>query len=217
MPIITISRGTLSGGRAVAECLADRLGYPCVGREVLQEAAARLGASEETVRAKLQVPPGPWALLTEERYRYVVAVQSALAECCLQGDVVYHGLAGQLLLRGLRGVIRVRLIAPVEQRVQALLTQHPGTSAPAALRFIRTVDRQRRRWVQRMYGVDVADTALYDATINLQGLSLDTVCTTLAELARQPEYRITDAVRAEHEAFAEHCRRRLDAALATPE
>jgi hypothetical protein len=54
-------------------------------------------------------------------------------------------------------------------------------------------------------------------TINLQGLSLDTVCTTLSELARQPEYRITDAVRAEHEAFAAQCRRRLDAALATPE
>jgi hypothetical protein len=40
MPIITISRGTFSGGKDVAECLAGKLGYPCISREVIVEAAA---------------------------------------------------------------------------------------------------------------------------------------------------------------------------------
>lgn len=56
MPIITISRGTLSGGRTTAECLAGTLGYPCVGRDSLQEAAGKLGAPVEDLSGKLGAP-----------------------------------------------------------------------------------------------------------------------------------------------------------------
>ena len=209
MAIIAISRGTMSGGLAVAECLADRLGYPCVGREVLQAAATTLGASEETVRRKLQTPPGPWDLMTRERHAYVVAVQAALAARCVQGRLVYHGLAGQLLLRDVPGVLRVRLIAPLAMRVQAVLSRHARTSPSAAERFIRSVDRQRRRWVRRLYDVDINDTSLYELTINLESLTLDTACVMIGELARQPHYEVTAETRTRLEAFAAECDRRV--------
>jgi cytidylate kinase len=209
MAIITISRGTMSGGRAVAECLAERLGYPCVGREVLQAAAATLGATEETVLRKLQTPPGLWERMTRERGAYVAAVQAALAAHCVPGDLVYHGLAGQLLLRDLPGVLRVRLIAPVPMRVQALLAGHTRTNHAAAERYIRSVDRQRRRWVRRMYGVAIDDTSLYELTINLASLSLDTACVMIGALARQPHYAVTAETRATLAAFAADCRGRV--------
>jgi len=210
MAIITISRGTMSGGRAVAECLATRLGYPCLAREVLQDAAKALGASEETVQQKLQMPPGPWDLLTRERTAYIVAVQAALAAQCVGGNLVYHGLAGQLLLRDLPGVLRVRLIAPVPVRVQALLAQHAHTNHAAAERFIRRIDHQRRRWVRLMYGVDLTDTTLYELTVNLESITLDTACVMIAELARQPQYALTDARRQGIADFAADCARHLE-------
>jgi hypothetical protein len=40
MSIITISRGTLSGGKMLAECLSRGLGYKCIDRDVLVEKAA---------------------------------------------------------------------------------------------------------------------------------------------------------------------------------
>jgi cytidylate kinase len=209
VPIITISRGTLSGGRAVAECLADMLGYPCVGREILQDAAGVLGASVESVRKMLEVPPTRWALFTRDRERYLLAVQTALGEHVARGDLVYHGLAGQFLLRGLPGVVRVRLIAPLEMRVRALIAAHHATTQRAAERFIRHVDRDRRLWVRAMYGAEVGDPALYDLTLNLQAIALETACRIIAELAGQPQYRITDDGRAQLAAFADHCRRRL--------
>ena len=46
MSIITISRGSLSGGQALAERLANRLGYRCISSEALIEAAAIDGAGE---------------------------------------------------------------------------------------------------------------------------------------------------------------------------
>jgi len=209
VPIITISRGTLSGGRAVAQCLAEKLGCLCVGREILQEAAATLGVSEEALSGKFEAPPGRWARLTDERRTYLNAVQAALAEHCAEGSLVYHGLAGQFLLRGLPAVLRVRLIAPLDLRVRALMETHHRMSASAAEEFIHHVDHDRRRWVRLMYGADVEDPSLYDLTVNLQSLSLETVCAVIAELAAQPQYQITDEVKQKLEAFAADCRARL--------
>ena len=47
MAIITISRGTFSGGQSLAEYVAGKLGYRCLAREVLIEAARQYGVDEE--------------------------------------------------------------------------------------------------------------------------------------------------------------------------
>jgi cytidylate kinase len=208
--IITISRGSLSGGRTVAECLCERLGCPCVADEVLQKAATKLQVSEDAVRGKFETAPGLWSRLSRERERYVLAVQTALAEACAESELVYHGLAGQFLLRGLPGVFRVRLIAPLEMRTEALRQANHAMSRRAAEEFIRTVDRERERRVQAMFGLDVEDPSLYDLTVNLRKLSLDSACAAIAEGASRPQFRITDEVRARHRAFAAECHRRLD-------
>ena len=213
MAIITISRGSLSGGRALAECLSTRLGYPNVGLEVLQEAAESVGASEEAFRGKYETTPGLWARLTHEREKYVLAVKAALADWCTRGDLVYHGLSGQHLLRDLPGILRIRLIAPLEKRIQALLESHPQMSATQAESFISTVDQDRLRWVRTMYGVEVTDSTNYDLTINLKRHSLESACKTIVAAAAQPRYQITDEVEEELFAFAADCRDRLSRVL----
>jgi cytidylate kinase len=208
MPIITISRGTMSGGRAVAECLAETLGCPCIGREVLQDAAAKLGASMEDLAGKFETPPGLWARLTHKRKNYLLAVQTALAEHCARGSLVYHGLAGRFLLAGLPGVLRIRLIAPLPMRVRSLTDAHPMDQR-AAEDFIHNVDHDRKRWVKLMYGQDVEDPTLYDVVLNMDVMSVQAACETIAELAERPEYRITDEMKAQYQAFAARCREQL--------
>jgi cytidylate kinase len=210
--IITISRGSLSGGRALAECLSARLGYPNVGLEVIQEAAESLGASEEAFRGKYETTPGLWARLTKEREVYVLAVQAALADWCTRGDLVYHGLSGQHLLRGLPGVLRVRLIAPLEKRIKALLASHPQMTGAEAEAFIKKVDQDRSQWVRAMYGVEVTDSFNYDLTINLTRHSLQSACETIVTAVAQPQYQITDEVEEELFAFAAECRDKLSRA-----
>ncbi len=209
MSIITISRGTLSGGAATAECLAGVLGYRCVGREILLEAAGRIGVSEEDLSKKLEASPSRWARLTRERRTYLLAVQTALAEDCVAGNLVYHGLAGQFLLRDLPGVLAVRLIAPLEQRVRSLMGANQGMTQKAAEDFIHDVDEDRRRWVKLMYGADVEDLNLYDLTVNLEPISLEAACKIIAEAAAQPQYEVTAEVKTKLEAFAKACREKL--------
>ena len=145
----------MSGGRAVAECLAAALGYPSVGREIIQEAATKLGAPEADLSGKLEARPSRWARLTEERKKYLLAVQTALAEHCVDGRLVYHGLAGQFLLRDIPGVLAVRLVAPLEMRIHALTDAHHRMTHKSAEEFIHDVDEDRRRWVKLMYHADV--------------------------------------------------------------
>lgn len=210
MSIITISRGTLSGGRTTAMCLADHLGYPCIGREILQKAARKAGASEDALKREFEAPPGPLSFQpSPQRRRYLLAVQAALADQCVGGQLVYHGLAGQFLLKDLPGILRIRLIAPLRMRIKALTSAHHRTSPKAAEKYIKRADRDRRRWVRHMYGADVEDPALYDLTVNLEVISLETACVVVAQLAAQPQYRITDELRETYETFADDCHRRL--------
>lgn len=215
MAIITISRGSLSGGRAVAECLGDQLGYPVVAREILQEAALELGVAEEAVQEKFETAPGLWARLNRERERYVLAVQTALVERAVEagGDLIYHGLAGQFLLRGVSGVLRVRLVAPLPMRIEALTVEPHRLSPGAAREFIENVDQERRRRVRIMYGADVEDPSFYDLTVNLRVMTVDTACLAIAEAMAEPRYAVTDAVRGELKDFAAACRARLDTEL----
>ncbi len=209
MAIITISRGSLSGGRAVATCLGRRLGYPVLGREVLQEAAEKVGVSTEDLQGKFETTPGLWARLTRDRERYVVAVQSALAEGCTKGNLDYHGLAGQFLLKNLPGVLRVQILAPMDLRIGNLLETHSRMTRDQAGAFIRKVDQERSRWVKVMYGADVMDSSLYDLTINLRGLSVESACVAITQAASRPSFTLTSETEAEIIAFAADCRRRL--------
>jgi hypothetical protein len=118
----------MSGGRELAECIATALGSQCIGREILMDAAAKLGVPEHVLAKKMEKGPGLWDRLTLERRVYVVAVQAALAEYVASGNLVYHGLAGHMLLRGLPAVLRLRLIAPLEVRIRTLMERQQFAS-----------------------------------------------------------------------------------------
>ena len=57
MAIITISRGTFSGGKEIAKCVASGLGYECVSREIIVEAANKYGISADALATALQKAP----------------------------------------------------------------------------------------------------------------------------------------------------------------
>ncbi|HEX7669594.1 MAG TPA: cytidylate kinase family protein [Polyangiaceae bacterium] len=212
MPIVTVSRGTMSGGTALAECAAKALGAPCLAREVLVSAATALGVSEQFLRERMERAPGLWERFGVERRTYVLAVQAALAEHVKNGDAVYHGLAGHLLLRDIPQVLRLRLIAPLETRVRALMEQR-GMTRDDAERFIAQVDQHRARWTRLMYDADIEDPRLYDLVINLDKASIESGCALVVTMARRPEFAIDDAARAGIADFGLACKVRLALAI----
>ncbi|NIM52711.1 MAG: hypothetical protein GTO22_26275 [Gemmatimonadales bacterium] len=205
MAIITISRGTKSGGQAIAEYCAGQFHWPIVGWEVVQQAAAKLGVSEEALGRKMEDAPKLWDRHSATRRLYVAAVQAALAEHVAEGNLVYHGLAGGVLLRGLPSVLRVRLIAPIELRVRTLMEEHQMDQVSAE-QFIRDVDAARASWVKIMYGEDINSPTLYDMVINLERMPVPVACALVTATVRQPDFAVTDEVKAKLRDFRLACR-----------
>ncbi len=183
MSVITVSRGSFSGGKALAECLAERLDYRCVGREAIVERAAASGVSHRDLLDALLKPPGFLDRFKHSRYQYLALFQAALAEEVKSGNVVYHGNAGHLMLKGARSVLRVRVVAPVEKRL-AMVEERLNLHGSEALDYIQKVDEERRKWTRYLYGVGWEDPVLYDVVFNLENIDIEQVCKSISALIR---------------------------------
>ena len=213
MPIVTISRGTFSGGEALAQCLTKKSGLPAVGVEVIKEAATLYGISESEISQQLKQGPKVWErLLGEKRRLYLIALQSAMAERAVKGDFIYYGLAGHFLLHGVPNVFKVRLVAPLSYRIKNEMAKKNITEE-VAKEYIEKVDERRKQWTKFFYHVDWTDPFLYDMVINLENLSLDTVCGMIMHALGQPEFQSTPEKKKAIEDFALSCQVKAKIAL----
>ena len=190
MSVITISRGSFSGGKMLAECLAQRLGYRCIDRDVIVERAAAYGVSQDELREALEKTPGFLDRFSHKRYKYLVLIQAALTEEVGTGKAIYHGLAGHLLLRGGQHILRTRLVAPMEFRIR-MVQKRLKYSRNEAIAYIEKMDEQRRRWTKYLYGVDWGDPTLYDLVINLEHLEIEDACRLISSLVIEKCYEFT--------------------------
>jgi len=201
MSVITISRGSFSGGKMLAECLSKSLGYRCVDRDVIVERAAAHGVSQEELRDALQKPPTFLERLQHKKYLYLVLIQAALAQEVRAGKVVYHGNAGHLLLKGGPHILRVRIIAPLDFRLR-MAQERLRLSRNEAAEYIARMDQDRRKWTQYLYGVDWGDASLYDIVLNLEFMNIVEACNTVSTLARQRCFEATPCCQAARDNLA---------------
>jgi cytidylate kinase len=195
MSIITISRGSFSGGKMLAECLCRRLGYRCIDRDVIVESAAARGVSQDELRDALMKPPTFLERLQHKKYMYLVLIQAALAEEVRTGQAVYHGNAGHLLLKGGPHILRVRIIAPMEFRV-AMARARLKLTRGEAIAYIHGMDQDRMKWTHYLYGVDWGDPAQYDIVLNLEFMSIPESCSAVAALVKERCFEFTPDDRA---------------------
>lgn len=194
MAVVTISRGSASGGLLLAQTLEKTLGYEIVSREDVIREAARFGASEESLQEALLKPPSFWDRFKHERQRYLAFVQSALCEKARKDRVIYHGNAGHLLLCGVPHVVRIRLIASMSFRIRMVM-ERQHLSRSEAIRDIENADRQRREWTRFLYGQNWLDPVLYDLVINLETLTVEAAAHIVVATVQRPEFQTTDASR----------------------
>jgi cytidylate kinase len=212
MSVITISRGSFSGGKMFAECLSNSLGYRCVDREVIVERAAAHGVSQEELRDALQKPPTFLERFQHKRYLYLVLIQAALTAEVKDGKAVYHGNAGHLLLKGGPHILRVRIIAPMDFRLR-MAQDRLKLSRAEALEHITKMDQDRRKWTQYLYGVDWGDPSNYDIVLNLEFMDIAEACEVASTLARQRCFEFTQCCRSAMEDLALASRVRVELAL----
>ena len=183
MPIITISRGSFSGGKMLAEALAKRLGYRSIDRDEVIQKAAAWGVSQEDLRTAIEKPPAFLGQSQHTKYVYLAFIQATLTEEVRSGNAIYHGLAGHLLLGKGPHVLRTRIIAPMEFRISKV-QERLKYSRKEAIAYIEKMDSDRRKWTQFLYGVDWRDASLYDLVLNLEQMNLEEACDVVCTVSR---------------------------------
>jgi cytidylate kinase len=218
VPIITISRGSFSGGKMVADGVAQMLGYRCIDRDQIIQKAAAWGVAQDDLRTAMEKPPTFLGQSPQTRYRYLAFIQAALTEEARSGKAVYHGLAAHLLLGKGPYLLRTRIIAPMEFRIDQVQNRM-RCNRNEAISYIKKVDEDRRKWTKFLYDVDWTDASLYDIVLNLEQMSVQEACTAICSVSQLKCFEFTpDSQRALDDfALASHVKANLAMDPATAE
>ncbi|HEY7167777.1 MAG TPA: cytidylate kinase family protein [Candidatus Binatia bacterium] len=191
MAIITISHEAFGHGRAVAERVAEMLGYRCISREVLLKASERYGIAEAKLHEALEEKPHRWwTQLLESRGVYRIALQAAFCELAQEGNIVYHGRGGHEFLPGIRHVLNVFIDTPRPFRIEAVKARK-GLTEEAANKYLDDLDRIRAKRLKELFRIDWRDPTRYDFVLNTARMSVETAARFIADVAQREEYQST--------------------------
>jgi cytidylate kinase len=192
MTIITISRGSYSKGKVIAELVSAKLGYECVGRDILIETSEHFHIPEMKLIRAIHDAPSILDRLGYKKERYLAFIENAFLHHVKDASVVYHGLAGHVFLKGVSHVLKVRIIADMEDRIK-LEMEREKISAKEAAAVLRKDDEERRKWSRYLYGIDPSDPSLYDLVIHIRKITPEMATNLICDTAASPLFKHTDA------------------------
>jgi cytidylate kinase len=182
--LITLSREYGAGASMLAAELGARLGWRVLDQEIALGVARRLGLPESAIEEWDEHVPGllesvsnalvlgnPYILVDAEvagrpdHTDVADATRQLLLEEAAHPPLIIVGHGGQSLFHGRPGAVHIRLVAPVEARVQRICARR-GCNARDAMTLARRMDDDRAHYVREFYGRDVRDPLLYHLQIN---------------------------------------------------
>jgi cytidylate kinase len=194
VPLIAMTRGSLSTTFKLAENLSKELDCTIAPRETVIKHAEKYGISETGMGESgfmEKQPPQFWDRHAAVRRQYLIYMKASLMDFVVKGNVVYCGHLGQFLLSDVPKLLRVKVEASMNNRVAAVVKESGMTDAKAR-EYIADVDSKRRSWAKFLYGVDFNDPLNYDMILNLDRMSLDSMTMVIACAVERPEYRLEE-------------------------
>jgi len=191
---IAISRGSLSAASKLADGLQAKLSGTVVTREEVIKTAEEYGLEETGLREEhilKQHVPGFWERYADARKHYLACFRAALLDFVLKGPVIYSGNLAHILLNDVPFVLRVRVNAPLVDRVKVVMDEE-GLSEASAIEKIKDADERRRRWVQFLYDVDTRETVLFDIVLNLHRMTIDDAIELVVSEVRKEQFQSTE-------------------------
>jgi CMP/dCMP kinase len=230
--VLTISRQYGSGGDEIADQVGEALGYRHFDKRLMAQAAAEAGLSEQEVidysedgykvqtfldrlfgrsRPVAQVrvwKEGSGGVRSAEELKLsedaaLALVQRAVKATYHYGNMIIVGRGGQILLKDQPNVFHVRIVAPMEERVQRVKTQLKTDQRSyqadidarrIAQDLIWTRDAASADYIKRFYGVDWDDPLLYHLVLNTGKITFEQATQLLVDWVHKLEPVLPTAV-----------------------
>jgi len=190
MSIITVSRGSYSRGKEIAEKLAKRLGYKCISRDSLFEDVEELSTRDAKLIRSVEDIPSIFSRFRHGKETYISYIQSTLLQKLRKDNVVYEGFVGHVFLKDIPNVLKVRIISDYADRTN-IVAERDNISKDQALKFIKRIDEQRKKWSQYLYEIDPSDPTQYDLVLNVKQIPVETVVDILTQISGLEQFQLT--------------------------
>jgi cytidylate kinase len=190
MGIITISRGSYSRGKEIAEKLSQKLVYECISREILLKASRDFDIAEVKLLHAIQDAPSIFDHLKDGKRKYTAFIREAFLEYIQKDNVVYDGFAGHFFTREIPNILKVRIIANLDYRIKVVM-ERENISEEKARKLIYNIDVERRKWSMYLYGIDTNATELYDVVLQIDSLGVNDAVDFLYDVAKRPCFQTT--------------------------
>ncbi len=179
LPVITISREPGSGGRIVATELGKKLGLDVFHQEIINEMAESAQVSSRILKTLdekgLSVLEEWITSLVDNQHlwpdQYLRHLMKVIGTIGKHGSAVIVGRGANFVLPS-EGRIRVRIIAPLDLRVENVSSNF-GVSAEEAKRRIIRTESERRAFIRKYFNADITDPINYDLVLNTGTLSIE--------------------------------------------
>jgi hypothetical protein len=194
MAILMISSMYQGGGDELALALSRKTGWPLIDRENLLEQARQSGIKVGRLEMSAIKKPRASEKLAREKELFVALETSVLCEKAREGNLIYSGRAGHLLLPGVSHRLRVGLTAPRDVRIERTARALRLTPERAE-NYLLQLDEDVENWIRYVHGHDGRDPNHFDAFFNLENLGLSNAAGILCEMAELPDFQPTPASR----------------------
>jgi len=190
MGVITISRGSYSKGKEIAEKLAQKLKYDCISREILLEASEQFNVKEAKLIRALHDAPSFFDRFKHGKEKFTAFIHEVFLGHIQKDNVVYHGLAGHYFTRGIPNVLKVRINSTIEDRIKEEMKRESISEQEARYLLIKD-DEERRKWGISLYGIDTKNCELYDVVLQIDNLKVNDAVEILFNIASRPCFQTT--------------------------
>jgi len=190
MGVITISRGSYSKGKEIAEKLAPKLKYDCISREILLQASKQFNVKEAKLIRALHDAPSFLDRFKHGKEKFSAFIHEVFLGHIRKDNVIYHGLAGHYFVRGIPNVLKVRINSTIEDRIKEEMRRE-NTSEEEARYLLIKDDEERRKWGISLYGIDTKDPDLYDVVLQIDNIKVNDAVEILFDIAKRPCFQTT--------------------------
>ncbi len=185
MAVLTISREYQNGGDEIGTAVARELGYDFVDKNRLHADLEVTGEKWGQMVEELDgVRPRLWEKYDREYRTYIALIESSIYEYALKDRVVILGRGSVFLLHDIPQVLKVRLFAPLEVRIDRVIRKD-GVDRQTAEWMVKKIDKERAGYIQANYRKHWEDQENYDLLINTGMQTYEQVTQELVEVLKE--------------------------------
>ena len=177
--IISIGREFGSGGRVIAQALAERFGLPLYDRHLITEIAEKMGMTVEQVEKYNEVPK--MKLLSRKVNGYSNSIEDNIAE--MQFNIIDEkakngesfvvvGRCAETKLKKYPALISLFILGDMDKKVERIMKIYE-LNEEEAKKFIAKKDKKRKHYHNYHCSGSWGDSRLYDLSINCSRLGID--------------------------------------------